>query len=259
MLDVHPPEHTPHTWRDFFIHIATIVIGLLIAIGLEQTVEYIHHRHLRHELDAQIQEVLHDDLSAITHETDRLGAFRSYLTEQQAAVVAHRAGRSVPAPPPSDDPRMIAPQNRFPSLAPYEAAKENGTVGVLPGNEIRLYDRIGLQRELLLAQSNSWHGALVAWESFQERFVDSKGAVSFGGRAGSPRLDQLSPAEVIEFQTLIATLIKETDVLSERLRYFDNEARSILKGNRDEDKLIDSVLRPRTRELPVTPAPGSDH
>jgi len=45
MLDVHPPHKSTHTWKDFFIHIATIVIGLLIAIGLEQTVEYFHHRH----------------------------------------------------------------------------------------------------------------------------------------------------------------------------------------------------------------------
>ena len=45
MLDVHPPDKSTHTWKDFFIHIATIVIGLLIAIGLEQTVEYFHHRH----------------------------------------------------------------------------------------------------------------------------------------------------------------------------------------------------------------------
>ena len=44
MLDVHPPHQAAHTWKDFFIHIATIVIGLLIAVGLEQTVEYIHHR-----------------------------------------------------------------------------------------------------------------------------------------------------------------------------------------------------------------------
>lgn len=44
MLDVHPPHHAVSTWRDFFIHIATIVVGLLIAVGLEQTVEYIHHR-----------------------------------------------------------------------------------------------------------------------------------------------------------------------------------------------------------------------
>jgi hypothetical protein len=45
MLDVHPPHHPTHTWRDFFIHIATIVVGLIIAVGLEQTVEYVHHRH----------------------------------------------------------------------------------------------------------------------------------------------------------------------------------------------------------------------
>src|SRR6202167_5620564 len=45
MLDVHARHETVHSWKDFFIHIATIVIGLLIAIGLEQTVEYFHHRH----------------------------------------------------------------------------------------------------------------------------------------------------------------------------------------------------------------------
>jgi len=48
MLDVHPPHHAAHSWRDFIIHIATIVIGLLIAIGLEQSVEAIHqHREAR--------------------------------------------------------------------------------------------------------------------------------------------------------------------------------------------------------------------
>lgn len=44
MLDVHPPHVSPLTWRDFLLHIATITVGLLIAIGLEQTVEYFHHR-----------------------------------------------------------------------------------------------------------------------------------------------------------------------------------------------------------------------
>ena len=59
-MDVHPPHHAITTWRDFFIHIATIVVGLLIAIGLEQTVEWLHHVH-------QIREIrhnLHDELTA---------------------------------------------------------------------------------------------------------------------------------------------------------------------------------------------------
>jgi hypothetical protein len=49
MLDVHPPHAPTHTWRDFLLHIATICVGLLIAIGLEQTVEFFHHRHQAHE------------------------------------------------------------------------------------------------------------------------------------------------------------------------------------------------------------------
>jgi hypothetical protein len=57
MLDVHPLPHAAHGWRDFFIHIATIVIGLLIALGLEQSAEGIHHRHqVREARDAIAQE-----------------------------------------------------------------------------------------------------------------------------------------------------------------------------------------------------------
>jgi hypothetical protein len=55
MLDVHVPHQTVHTWKDFFIHIATITIGLLIAISLEQTVEYLHHRHQAKEMAEKLR------------------------------------------------------------------------------------------------------------------------------------------------------------------------------------------------------------
>jgi hypothetical protein len=45
MLDVHAPHDGIRSWRSFFVHVATICVGLLIAIGLEQTVEFFHHRH----------------------------------------------------------------------------------------------------------------------------------------------------------------------------------------------------------------------
>jgi hypothetical protein len=50
MLDVHAPHEAARTWTDFFIHIGTIVVGLLIAVGLEQGVEWFHHRHQASEL-----------------------------------------------------------------------------------------------------------------------------------------------------------------------------------------------------------------
>src|SRR5476651_2019271 len=59
MFDVHAPHDRVHTWKDFFIHIATIVIGLLIAVGLEQTVEYFHHRHQVAEIRRSLAEERH--------------------------------------------------------------------------------------------------------------------------------------------------------------------------------------------------------
>src|ERR1035437_369285 len=50
MLDVHPAHHAASTWRDFFIHIATICLGLLIAVGLEQGIEALHRAHERRDL-----------------------------------------------------------------------------------------------------------------------------------------------------------------------------------------------------------------
>jgi hypothetical protein len=45
MLDVHPSHESTHTWKSFFIQIATIVIGLLIAVALEQVVERVHEHY----------------------------------------------------------------------------------------------------------------------------------------------------------------------------------------------------------------------
>jgi hypothetical protein len=78
MIDVHAPHETVHTWRDFFIHIATIVVGLVIAVGLEQTVEYLHHRHEIREARAALTEEhqenirrFHDNVSShLMHTAD---------------------------------------------------------------------------------------------------------------------------------------------------------------------------------------------
>lgn len=52
MLDVHLPHGKLHGLKDFFLHLFTITIGLLIALGLEGWVEYEHHRHLAHQAEA---------------------------------------------------------------------------------------------------------------------------------------------------------------------------------------------------------------
>jgi hypothetical protein len=56
VLDVHPPHESVHGWRDFFVHLITITVGLLIALSLEGCVEWRHHRHLVHEAEVSLHE-----------------------------------------------------------------------------------------------------------------------------------------------------------------------------------------------------------
>jgi hypothetical protein len=61
MIDVHPPEHGIHGSRDFLIHLLTITVGLLIALGLEASVEALHHRQERKEAEAMIRREIADN------------------------------------------------------------------------------------------------------------------------------------------------------------------------------------------------------
>jgi hypothetical protein len=54
-MDVHPPNHAIHSWKDFLIHLLTITIGLFIALTLEAAVEAMHHRHLVRNARANLQ------------------------------------------------------------------------------------------------------------------------------------------------------------------------------------------------------------
>jgi hypothetical protein len=58
MLDVHPPHHGVSGVRDFFIHLLTITVGLLIDLGLEASVEALQHRNERKEAEATLREEL---------------------------------------------------------------------------------------------------------------------------------------------------------------------------------------------------------
>jgi hypothetical protein len=65
MLDVHPPEHGIHGTRDFFLHLFTITIGLLIALGLEAGVEAVHHRHQREEAETLVRREIENNLNKL--------------------------------------------------------------------------------------------------------------------------------------------------------------------------------------------------
>jgi hypothetical protein len=65
MLDVHAPHQSPFGVRDFFVHLLTITVGLLIALGLEAAVEAMHHRHQRIEAEALIRQEIRQNAESL--------------------------------------------------------------------------------------------------------------------------------------------------------------------------------------------------
>lgn len=241
MLDVHAPHESIHTWKSFFIHIAIIVIGLFIAVGLEQTVEFFRHRQQHELLEQQMNAVLQSNRSIDAEVIAHLNAQRMYFVELRAAIDARLHGRYGAPMPSVNDPRMAA-KLTLTSLAPYEAARQNGMIALLPIERIRIYNRIAVQQDLLIATMRDWLAGLAVLGAFHERFVDSKGNLEFGQVSLAPELNDLTPGQLDEYLTIVSTLIKRTDVLVQRYRAFDIECSAILKGVGSEEELLKEAI-----------------
>ena len=155
MLDVHAPHQSVHTWRDFFIHIITIVIGLLIAIGLEQTVERIHHSHERSEL----RETLHRESDQILKDARETAAALNYHQDWlgrrgdqvKAAVWQHQPL----AQPPAYAMRLFD----YPDDPLWRSAKISGLVERLSSDELNAYSEVELLSNKVDIFYDAWRAA----------------------------------------------------------------------------------------------------
>lgn len=102
MIDVHPPHKRIHGVGEFFLHLFTITVGLLIALALESAAEGVHHRHQRVEAETTIREEITENRAelvkadaAIKSELDNLIAVLGYLEARSDGKEASAAGISL--------------------------------------------------------------------------------------------------------------------------------------------------------------------
>ena len=91
MLDVHPPHGSLHGARDFFLHLFTITVGLLIALGLEGCVERQHHRHLVHEAEAGMGREIRENATKIPSLRKQVADQHKQLDEDIAVLKRAKA------------------------------------------------------------------------------------------------------------------------------------------------------------------------
>jgi hypothetical protein len=237
-MDVHAPHEPLHSWRDFWIHLGTITIGLLIAISLEQSVEGLHHVHQRHQLEEDLRaegvrnvEIVQKDQQVIAAMRDWELSLRKNVDTMRAS--GGKAGLGYVA-------SHVPGQPTVPSDSVWTTAKESMLVALLPRPEAEMYSRLDLQHGLLRETISHWlevRGELV---EFEDNFDDAEP----GSR---PDLSRMSGEELHSYSMLLTKEIAARDNVLFRLNNFVRLDRAVLGGARSEAEMIEKAQLPEFR------------
>src|SRR5215471_5332805 len=94
-MEIHRPR-AAHSWREFLIEIGTIVVGILIALGLEQSIEAFHERQLAREAGDAIDAEMGTDLDLITSRLSRQPCIDRRLDQIAALLKDWKSGKAPP-------------------------------------------------------------------------------------------------------------------------------------------------------------------
>lgn len=199
MLEVHAPHEAIQTWKSFFIHIATIVIGLLIAVGLEQMVEFFHHRHQRFELEESLRRngagnrpYIKDDLAVVQGMLD-------WALEQTAIV--ERAGASGAL----IIRRMPAGFIYAPDAGVWISAKASGLTGLLPAGAQNWYEDMDDREHAIFDSTNGGTTQLNAAFSALDQAIGGHALETSSGGLDLSALTAAQRASVIDrFQSVVS-------------------------------------------------------
>jgi hypothetical protein len=171
MLDVHVPHEAAHTWKDFFIHLATIVIGLLIAVGLAQTVEYFHHRHQVAEIRRSLAEERRINEVIFTSASSEFRRYAPILAGSLQTLVYLRAH---PGAAPSQWPGRFSfymLSIRFQDSA-WKTALQSAALEYMPRAEVGAYSELYARLADISEESETERRAVIRAKTFMLQMND---------------------------------------------------------------------------------------
>jgi hypothetical protein len=147
-LDVHAPHHPIGGWKDFLVHLITITVGLLIAVGIEGCVEL----HREHKLVREARETMREEIQfnadkmkeavgTLDHQTAVMKKNVSVLTRIQE----NPKGKEAQNAQIDADFSIIGLRETA-----WKTAQTTGALGFMPYAEAQRYsDVYGAQKEFL--------------------------------------------------------------------------------------------------------------
>ena len=240
-MDVHPPHEPVHTWTQFWIHLGTITVGLLIALGLEQGFEWMHRVHERHTLQRELHEEGERNEAALKMDFARVAALKDSLVAWHRGVdeaAAKGGGLSDPQGR-STTTGTVA----LPSEAMWDSARATGRVGLLSDRQTAVYSFLYQQEEPLKAQERDMASVAVEKQELERRFERS---FEDAGKDSTPDFSKMSVDDLKNYSAVLNREIAELDETTALLHYFDAVNRAVLEGADSQEEIVRRVDEERT-------------
>ncbi|HEY5056954.1 MAG TPA: hypothetical protein VII58_12395 [Acidobacteriaceae bacterium] len=241
MIDVHAPHGGLHTWKDFWIHLGTITLGLLIAISLEQSVEWLHRVQQRHQLEEDLRTEGENNRRHAEIDIALYDKIVVWLVQLQHGVDEARASGGkiafvYPARPEGipDSPRYVAYHVLQTEI--WTTAKESSLLVLLPRDEAQLYARLYIQADQVQTTRDRTRETGMQQGAFETRF-------SHGSYPPDLDLSKLTLQQLDEYEKVLADELESVRVATVRLKIFDTANSYLLSGGGSEDELRKAILK----------------
>ena len=236
MIDIHPPHHGSITRRDFFIHLFIVILGILIAIGLEQAVEWMHHRHQRHQLEEDLHAEMRMNNEYLQRDFDYLVATRDWAADQaqtiQNAIATHTTSRLVYQRSPRNFDLYVLPNDSV-----WQHASESGIATLLPREEAQSYTLLYRFRGRLFDTYK---------QLFDAHYVVIASGLRFSsGHNPQPDFGRMTPTQLEEFSTALS---KEATALNTNIvfcGFMAGAQRALLDGATSESEIVRAMTDSR--------------
>ena len=252
-MDVHPPHHPLHTWKDFWIHLATITVGLLIAIGLEQSVEGLHRLHQRHQLEEDLRAEAVKNLKIMDGDYRYIDWEVVWAAANRDSVDSVRAGGdkvSLPFPP-FRPPLGITFTE--PSSSAWTTAKESELTALLPREEVKMYDRVYFELKKFDEVGALRLDAIDEELNFEGRFSPARWPIE-------PQFPRVSPEQLDQFSAILTKDIVANLRLRSRMDYFYSAEYAVENGSKTEEDVLKRMNARESAERAEPPAAnGASH
>jgi hypothetical protein len=226
-MDIHKPKPW-QGWPEFLKEIGTIVIGVLIALGAEQAVEWVHWRH---EVEAERGSLLNEarnNLGAVAYRRTESACIGRRLADLEEIFRRQEQGRPLAIRAP-----LTTPPLDIESTSSWEIAVSGQALGHMPrkeklsfsnafdtyrafnllrNEEDAIWRRLQLVNHPDVLSPGDWvglHQAFGEAEATNSRMASLTSYVIRGARVGQrPEQVELTPTDIADMKTFCAPLIQ---------------------------------------------------